>query len=222
MGAAPLADVLRIIGKGGRERLVPVLPVARAAVERYCVICPWIWRMTHRYFAGSAGLNARAIRTLPLSACAGVAEPKRHMRCATAATTCYSGGDLRAIQELRHASLSTTRLSTAVDTHLDVYKRAHPVLSRSVAHRAADHLAHFKVAFAGRGFAPGQPMLRDGAGSGKSNSRRSSPRVSVSTLILGSKVTPMPLATMRTIVARLDAPSVSISPRRCISQTSSA
>jgi integrase/recombinase XerC len=37
---APLGDVLRIRGKGGRERIVPVLPVAVRAVEAYRAICP--------------------------------------------------------------------------------------------------------------------------------------------------------------------------------------
>ena len=37
---APLAEMLRVRGKGGRERLVPVLPAARAAVDRYVAACP--------------------------------------------------------------------------------------------------------------------------------------------------------------------------------------
>ena len=40
---APLAgrDVLRIVGKGGKERLVPVLPVTQAAIARYIALCPY-------------------------------------------------------------------------------------------------------------------------------------------------------------------------------------
>ena len=47
---APLAgrDVLRIVGKGGKERLVPVLPVTQAAIARYIDALP---------------LSARSIRT---------------------------------------------------------------------------------------------------------------------------------------------------------------
>jgi integrase/recombinase XerC len=37
----PMGDALRIIGKGGKERLVPVIAPARAAVARYAQICPY-------------------------------------------------------------------------------------------------------------------------------------------------------------------------------------
>lgn len=35
-------EVLRVAGKGGRERLVPVLPVTRAAIARYVALCPFV------------------------------------------------------------------------------------------------------------------------------------------------------------------------------------
>ncbi|MFY0635819.1 MAG: tyrosine recombinase XerC [Vannielia sp.] len=132
---APLAEVLRITGKGGRERIVPVLPVARAAVEDYRRDCP--------HQLDPAGPLFRSIRGKPLSrrAVAKVTEAARMqlglpssctphaLRHSFATHLMEAGGDLRTIQELLgHASLSTTQAYTAVDTArlMDVYNRAHP------------------------------------------------------------------------------------------------
>lgn len=134
-GNVPLADVLRIVGKGGKERLVPVLPVARAAVERYCAICPWDLEDDAPLFRGVRGgaLNARAIQDATAKIRLQLGLPSsatpHALRHSFATHLLAAGGDLRAIQELLgHASLSTTQTYTAVDTThlLDVYKRAHP------------------------------------------------------------------------------------------------
>jgi integrase/recombinase XerC len=131
----PLPQVLRIIGKGGKERLVPVLPAAQEAVAAYVRLCPHDLTRDAPLFRGVRGgpLNPRLI--------ALVMERARHqlglpatatphaMRHSFATHLLSAGGDLRAIQELLgHASLSTTQAYTAVDAArlMEVYDRAHP------------------------------------------------------------------------------------------------
>ncbi|MBK5934204.1 integrase/recombinase XerC [Rhodovulum imhoffii] len=131
----PLPDTLRIRGKGGKERLVPVLPAARAAVAAYARICPYPPAPEGPLFRGVRGgaLNPRLVsrlmeRTrlqlgLPASA------TPHALRHSFATHLLRAGGDLRAIQELLgHASLSTTQGYTAVDTTRlrEVYEQAHP------------------------------------------------------------------------------------------------
>ncbi|MFV1443025.1 MULTISPECIES: tyrosine recombinase XerC [unclassified Phaeobacter] len=132
---APLPAVLRITGKGGKERIVPVLPVARDAVDRYLRLCPHPQERAGPLFRGVRGgaLNARIIRSAMAQARAQLGLPAsatpHALRHSFATHLLEAGGDLRAIQELLgHASLSTTQAYTAVDTaHLmDVYNRAHP------------------------------------------------------------------------------------------------
>jgi len=131
----PLPEVLRIVGKGGKERIVPVLPVARDAVAEYLRLCP--------YPAEEGEPIFRALRSKPLSprAVQKVMEQARlqlglpatatphAMRHSFATHLLAAGGDLRAIQELLgHASLSTTQAYTAVDAEhlMAVYDKAHP------------------------------------------------------------------------------------------------
>lgn len=131
----PLPDVLRITGKGGKTRIVPVLPAVQQAVAHYAALCPYDLSREAPLFRGQRGgpLNprlvalamekARAMLGLPASA------TPHAMRHSFATHLLSAGGDLRAIQELLgHASLSTTQAYTAVDAaHLtEVYARAHP------------------------------------------------------------------------------------------------
>ncbi len=132
---APLPEVLRITGKGGKERLVPVLPAARDAVAAYLRLCPHAREPDAPLFRGARGgaLNPRQVQKaverarlqlgLPASA------TPHAMRHSFATHLLNAGGDLRAIQELLgHASLSTTQAYTAVDTArlMEVYEAAHP------------------------------------------------------------------------------------------------
>jgi integrase/recombinase XerC len=136
MGEAhPLPDVLRILGKGGKTRLVPVLPAARDAVERYVRLCPFDLSAGEPLFRGARGgpLNPRLIalvmeRTRMQLGLPSTATPHA-MRHSFATHLLSAGGDLRAIQELLgHASLSTTQAYTAVDASrlMEVYEKAHP------------------------------------------------------------------------------------------------
>ncbi len=131
----PLPDSLRIRGKGGKERMVPVLPVAREAVARYVAACPYPIEANTPLFLGSRGakLNPRLIAKVMEQSRMQLGLPAtatpHAMRHSFATHLMEAGGDLRSIQELLgHASLSTTQAYTAVDTArlMEVYEKAHP------------------------------------------------------------------------------------------------
>ncbi|MCU0801546.1 MAG: tyrosine recombinase XerC [Rhodobacteraceae bacterium] len=131
----PLPESLRIKGKGGKERMVPVLPVTRDAVARYVRLCPYDLAPGAPLFRGARGgpLNPRLIALVMEKARLQLGLPAtatpHAMRHSFATHLLSAGGDLRAIQELLgHASLSTTQAYTAVDAArlMEVYDRAHP------------------------------------------------------------------------------------------------
>src|SRR5690625_1451057 len=132
---APLSETLRVTGKGGKEREVPVLPAAREAVEEYRTLCPWKPGPEEALFLGARGgpLSPRILQKAMASARQALGLPSsatpHALRHSFATHLMQAGGDLRAIQQLLgHASLSTTQIYTAVEqAHLlDVYERAHP------------------------------------------------------------------------------------------------
>ncbi len=131
----PLTESLKIKGKGGKERLVPVLPAARAAVEHYASKQPFTKLPDDPLFRGARGgpLSARMIAKVMEQARMQLGLPStatpHAMRHSFATHLLEAGGDLRAIQELLgHSSLSTTQAYTAVDTArlMEVYANAHP------------------------------------------------------------------------------------------------
>jgi integrase/recombinase XerC len=131
----PLPATLRIIGKGGKERLVPVIPAARVAVNAYLDACPHQLTAGQPIFRGSRGgpLYPKAIQNVMASSRMQLGLPAtatpHAMRHSFATHLLNAGGDLRSIQELLgHASLSTTQSYTAVDTArlMEVYDAAHP------------------------------------------------------------------------------------------------
>jgi integrase/recombinase XerC len=133
--SVPLPEVLRIRGKGGKERIVPVLPVARAAVDLYARLCPFPVERDAALFRGARGgpLSPRLIQKAMETARAQLGLPAtatpHAMRHSFATHLLAAGGDLRTIQDLLgHASLSTTQAYTAVDTArlMEVYEKAHP------------------------------------------------------------------------------------------------
>ncbi|MGO4916179.1 tyrosine recombinase XerC [Pseudogemmobacter sp. W21_MBD1_M6] len=132
---APLPEVLRIIGKGGKERIVPVIDVARDAVARYTRACPYPVERDQPLFRGARGgpLSPRLIQKAMEQARMQLGLPAtatpHAMRHSFATHLLSAGGDLRTIQELLgHASLSTTQAYTAVDTArlMEVYEKSHP------------------------------------------------------------------------------------------------
>ena len=131
----PLPPVMRIKGKGGKERIVPVIEAARDAVDAYLKLSPHPVEPNDPLFHGARGgaLNPRMVQKVMEKSRLQLGLPAtatpHAMRHSFATHLLTAGGDLRAIQELLgHASLSTTQAYTAVDTaHLmDVYNRTHP------------------------------------------------------------------------------------------------
>ncbi|SLN32461.1 Tyrosine recombinase XerD [Roseovarius albus] len=131
----PIGPTLRIIGKGRKERVVPVIAPAREAVKKYLELCPYRVEPETPIFRGVRGgaLNPRAIQRVVAAVRMQLGLPAtatpHAMRHSFATHLLNAGGDLRAIQELLgHASLSTTQAYTAVDTArlMEVYNRAHP------------------------------------------------------------------------------------------------
>ena len=128
-------DVLRVTGKGAKERMVPVLPVTREAVARYMLLCPYPLDGDEPLFLGAKGgpLSPRIIQLLmeKLREALGLPDTAtpHALRHSFATHLLGSGADLRQIQELLgHASLSTTQVYTEVDRArlLQVYDMAHP------------------------------------------------------------------------------------------------
>ncbi|RYH01168.1 tyrosine recombinase XerC [Salipiger sp. IMCC34102] len=133
--ALPLPEVLRITGKGGKERVVPVVPAARAAVDAYARLCPHELTRDAPLFRGIRGgpLNPRAVQKVMAASRMQLGLPAsatpHALRHSFATHLLAAGGDLRAIQELLgHASLSTTQAYTSVDSArlMEVYDAAHP------------------------------------------------------------------------------------------------
>ena len=133
--ALPLGEALTVTGKGGKQRMVPVLPIVAAAVEEYLRLCPWPIRPAEPIFRGARGgplrqqlvqravAQARAALGLPASA------TPHALRHSFATHLLGAGADLRSLQELLgHASLGSTQIYTRVDAAvlLDVYRHAHP------------------------------------------------------------------------------------------------
>lgn len=133
--ARPLPESLRIRGKGGKERIVPVLAAARDAVERYATLCPFPLARSEPLFRAARGgaLSARTVqaRIADLRRRLGLPESTtpHALRHAFATHLLANGGDLRAIQELLgHESLSTTQRYADVEAArvIDAYRSAHP------------------------------------------------------------------------------------------------
>ena len=132
---APLGDTVRIVGKGSKTRIVPILPAVREAVEAYLVLQPFVLQPRDALFRAKRGgpLSPRHVQAtvqrlrgrlgLPASA------TPHALRHSFATHLLGAGADLRSIQELLgHASLSTTQKYTAVDAAhlLGAYAAAHP------------------------------------------------------------------------------------------------
>ena len=128
-------DVLRIVGKGNKERLVPVLPAVWDAMDKYLAVRPFGNMPDDVVF--------RSVRGLPMSArmAEKVVENLRnymqlpdyvtpHALRHTFATALLAGGaDLRSLQELLgHSSLAATQLYTKVNMSeiSNIYAHAHP------------------------------------------------------------------------------------------------
>lgn len=128
-------DSLIIQGKRGRQRMVPVLPVVREAIEDYLAQTPHSTGPDTPLFRGIRGgrLNPRVIQKTVAKARRAMGLPEsatpHALRHSFATHLLQAGGDLRTIQELLgHASLSSTQHYTEVDeaSLLATYQKAHP------------------------------------------------------------------------------------------------
>jgi integrase/recombinase XerC len=126
---------LVVLGKGGKQRAVPVLPAVTAALEAYLAACPWPIGPEEPVFRGvrggplNPGVAERQVRRLRVLLGLPETVTPHAFRHSFATHLLAEGGDLRAIQELLgHASLSTTQRYTEVDAArlFAVYDKAHP------------------------------------------------------------------------------------------------
>lgn len=131
----PLGRALTIIGKGGKQRIVPVLPVVREAVHGYTDETPFLLGPADPLFVGVKGrrldpsIIQKRMRRIRMALGLPETATPHALRHSFATHLLAGGGDLRSIQELLgHASLSTTQRYTEVDVAklLDVYDSAHP------------------------------------------------------------------------------------------------
>jgi integrase/recombinase XerC len=132
---APRGETMVVTGKGRKQRVVPVLPAVREAIDAYLAACPLPLRGADPLFVGlrggplNAGVVQRQVRRLRAALGLPETATPHALRHSFATHLLAGGGDLRTIQELLgHASLSTTQRYTDVDAArlIAVHGAAHP------------------------------------------------------------------------------------------------
>jgi integrase/recombinase XerC len=131
----PQQGEVRVIGKGSKERLVPVLDFVQKMLDEYISHCPFPFDKKTPLFLGSRGgrLNQgvaqRQLRILRKNLNLPESLTPHALRHSFATHILVNGGDLRTIQELLgHASVTTTQRYTDFDNAqlIEIYKKAHP------------------------------------------------------------------------------------------------
>lgn len=124
---------LKVTGKRGKERLVPVLPMVIDAIDDYLAQCPFSFKKDDPLFRGARGgrLNPRLIQSTmaKVRTILGLDDSAtpHALRHSFATHLLSRGGDLRTLQDLLgHADLSSTQVYTEVDQErlLGVYRSA--------------------------------------------------------------------------------------------------
>jgi integrase/recombinase XerC len=136
--AAPRADTLRVLGKGSKERIVPLTGVVRRTLDAYLAKTPVPAPEADGrvpLFTGPGGrrLSRRTVQRLvgdALRRAAAASQASPHVLRHTFATHMLNAGaDLRAVQELLgHSRLSTTQVYThvSIERARRAYASAHP------------------------------------------------------------------------------------------------
>jgi integrase/recombinase XerC len=131
----PRDGFMRVLGKGNKERQVPVLDIVTTSLNRYREACPFAEEPTRPLFLGqqgkrlNQGVAQKALRDLRLLLNLPETATPHALRHSFATHLLQNGANLREIQELLgHASLRSTQRYTEVDAKelLKIYKSAHP------------------------------------------------------------------------------------------------
>jgi len=131
---------LTVLGKGRKERRIPLLPILRQALAAYRAATPYGTDRDDPIFRGARGdrltarVAQRAMEQIRIAAGLPATATPHALRHSFATHLLSAGGDLRTIQELLgHASLSTTQRYTAVeaDRMMALYDKAHPRAKRA-------------------------------------------------------------------------------------------
>ncbi len=127
--------VLRVKGKGNKEREIPVIELVENTLNHYISVCPWESDKNAPLFRGARGgrLNQgvaqKAMRGLRKMLDLPENATPHALRHSFATHLLENGANLREIQELLgHASLSTTQRYTEINAAelMKIYKAAHP------------------------------------------------------------------------------------------------
>lgn len=134
-GNMPRGGALRVMGKGGKERQVPVISIVESNLEHYLTLCPFAKDKDTPLFRGARGgrLNQgvaqKAMRELRKTLGLPDSATPHALRHSFATHLLQNGANLREIQELLgHASLTSTQRYTEINAEemLEIYKKSHP------------------------------------------------------------------------------------------------
>lgn len=134
-GTRPMNSEVRVMGKGSKERMVPVIPVVERMLNEYLAVVPFAMEKDTPLFRGAKGgrlaqgVAQRDLRNLRKSIGLPESVTPHALRHSFATHILVGGADLRTIQELLgHASVSTTQRYTDYDNAqlMDIYMKAHP------------------------------------------------------------------------------------------------
>lgn len=134
-GTRPMNAEVRVMGKGSKERMVPVIPVVEKMLNEYLAVVPFPMEKETPLFLGAKGgrlaqgVAQRDLRNLRKAIGLPESVTPHALRHSFATHILVGGADLRTIQELLgHASVSTTTRYTDYDNAqiMEIYMKAHP------------------------------------------------------------------------------------------------